>query len=250
MKTEKQHKKIVDEVHKLNLDYLKQIETLKIELKEARDLSKVIEKLTGYTTDILDKLGTYATAGSSYISANLPDNVLVYVDDILGGKVIKQEGNKCLVIEKDGSVKTGLTKQSNDKGYAYKLVRNQPHHPLRDNHANKSNKKLHSRNYKRIDRGLPLTLKDNYIKNGMNITEFKEDEIITRVKPTSEIGDRSYMGDKLIFVGIKAGKIVLIRDTEYDRGIVELGTDWWSDGWDYYPQDLMDKALQKLKLMF
>jgi hypothetical protein len=53
----------------------------------------------------------------------LPDTVLQYVDDILGGKVIKQEGTKCLVIDKDGNVKTGLTKQKADKGFSYKLVR-------------------------------------------------------------------------------------------------------------------------------
>jgi hypothetical protein len=48
---------------------------------------------------------------------------LQYVDDILGGKVIKQDGTKCLVISKDGEVKTGLTKQKPDKNYNYKLVR-------------------------------------------------------------------------------------------------------------------------------
>lgn len=46
-----------------------------------------------------------------------------YTDDILGGKVIKQEGTKCLIISKDGDVKTGLTKSKPDKGYKYKLVR-------------------------------------------------------------------------------------------------------------------------------
>jgi hypothetical protein len=63
---------------------------------------------------------SFSTISSHY---SLPDNVLQYIDDILGGKVIKQEGNKCLVIDKKGNVKTGLTKEKVDKGYEYKLVR-------------------------------------------------------------------------------------------------------------------------------
>ena len=50
--------------------------------------------------------------------------MLQYTEDILGGKVIKQEGTKCIVIDKNGDVEIGLTKQKADKGYNYKLQRN------------------------------------------------------------------------------------------------------------------------------
>lgn len=66
---------------------------------------------------------SYSPIGWSNKEIVLSDNVLQYVDDILGGKVIKQEANKVIVIAKDGTVKTGPTKSNNDKGYSYKLVR-------------------------------------------------------------------------------------------------------------------------------
>lgn len=106
---------------------------LEKELQEAKNLKNVLEILATKTGIPTPKYGNdscltidYATGVSwSKINTNfnLPDNVLQYVDDILGGKVIKQEGNKCLVIAKDGTVKTGLTKAKVDKGYSYKLVR-------------------------------------------------------------------------------------------------------------------------------
>lgn len=103
---------------------IKQIEDLKQELREARDMKEILKSLSKDNNDFLTALSgfTYVNSiGDSVLS--LSDDVLVYVDDILGGKVIKQEGNKCLVIDKTGNVKTGLTKEKPDKGYAYKLIR-------------------------------------------------------------------------------------------------------------------------------
>lgn len=102
------------------------------ELEQSKQLKNVLEILASKTGLPAPKFGDncisvdYASGVSmSAISHHtvLPDNVLQYVDDILGGKVIKQDGNKCLVIAKDGTVKTGLTKAKTDKGYTYKLVR-------------------------------------------------------------------------------------------------------------------------------
>ncbi len=110
----------------------KEIENLRKELTESRDLKTVLMELskkTGIPTPKYDGscLAVDFASGVSWqtISSqiNLGDDVLVYVDDILGGKVIKQEGNKCLVVDKKGNVKTGLTKEKVDKGYDYKLVR-------------------------------------------------------------------------------------------------------------------------------
>jgi len=95
---------------------------LKEELKEAKDFKKVLDKLTENSLYSINGLAACGFTNGSFI-LQTPDNVLVYVDDILGGKVIKQEANKCLVIDKNGNVKTGLTKEKVDKNYTYKLVR-------------------------------------------------------------------------------------------------------------------------------
>lgn len=102
-------------------EYKEENNKLQKELNEARCLKAILEKLEG-------KVSFYSGKGIlAYLDGDakieLPDDVLRYVDDILGGKVVKQEGNKCIVIDKDGNVKTGLTKKKVDKGYAYKLVR-------------------------------------------------------------------------------------------------------------------------------
>ncbi len=95
---------------------------LKNELKIEQDFKKVLDKLVDNSLYSLDGLSAVGVSGGSW-NLEMPDNVLVYVDDILGGKVIKQEANKCLVVDKNGNVKTGLTKEKVDKNYTYKLVR-------------------------------------------------------------------------------------------------------------------------------
>ena len=87
------------------------------ELREARNLSDILNKLADKRTDLEFLIST--TNGGFTFS----EDVAVYVDDILGGKVIKQEGTKCILVSEDGSVTEGLTKESPDKGYVYKLVR-------------------------------------------------------------------------------------------------------------------------------
>jgi hypothetical protein len=99
---------------------LSRICKLQKELSEAQNLKSILEIMSSMT---INGLGFSVTGGNWNTEFTLPDNVLVYVDDILGGKVIKQEGNKCLIIDKNGDVKTGLTKHSVDKGFSYKLMR-------------------------------------------------------------------------------------------------------------------------------
>ena len=128
MITNKTHNKIVRELtlqiaikDQKVFDYREEVDRLKQELREAKDLKTILDKFSSLTS----------TKGMVFANSNgiwstelvLPDNVLVYVDDILGGKVIKQEGTKCLVIDKEGNVETGLTKRKADTGYAYKLER-------------------------------------------------------------------------------------------------------------------------------
>jgi predicted transcriptional regulator len=131
--TNKRYQEMVTTVY----EKINEVIELKEELSEARELKNVLEILankTGipaprYSTDTLVATGDYVNSftWSSIVDIKdnfkLPDNVLVYKDDILGGKVIKQEGTKCIVIDKEGNVRYGLTKQKVDKGFTYKLVR-------------------------------------------------------------------------------------------------------------------------------
>lgn len=84
----------------------------------------------------------------------------------------------------------------------------------------------------------------------MNIREFKEDDIITRVEPSEHCGDLSYLGDKFLFVGVDKGLIFLIKLDKYYIGmILKLETDIWSEGWDFYPHEMEKKAIDKLKVL-
>ena len=118
----KKHNQIIKHKDKTIKNYSENILKLEKELEESKNLKSILEKLypttLAYDSNIATRLN-YTSSGELI----LPDNVLVYVDDILGGKVIKQEGNKCLVIKENGDVETGLTKKKADKGYNYKLVR-------------------------------------------------------------------------------------------------------------------------------
>lgn len=98
----------------------KEIDKLVSELRAARDLKEILNKFSGLT---INGNGFSITGGSWNTDLVLPDNVAQYVDDYFGGKVIKQEAIKVIEINKDGEIKTGLTKQKPDKGYSYKLVR-------------------------------------------------------------------------------------------------------------------------------
>ena len=93
------------------------------------------------------------------------------------------------------------------------------------------------------------------------IYDFKKGDEVVRVipaKPYSEkrigifgeeagIRDRSYMGEKLIFVGIANGQIYLQRTdpcklTLLGDELIDLPLDVWDEGWDLYfdPQKLLE----------
>ena len=90
-----------------------------------------------------------------------------------------------------------------------------------------------------------------------SIYEFKKGDIVTRVAPAKALGksifnpegqgDRSYQGDKLVFVGIANGCIYLKRTDILELKIfgdklLELPLDIFSDGWNYWvdPYDLLE----------
>ena len=91
-----------------------------------------------------------------------------------------------------------------------------------------------------------------------NINEFKKGDFVTRVEPAKSIGmmdvfgnissgDRSYIGDKLIFVGIANGCAYFQRGNEFEKmmfgdKLLDLPLDIFSDGWDYWidPKTLLN----------
>lgn len=83
----------------------------------------------------------------------------------------------------------------------------------------------------------------------MKITQFKEGDIITRVKRTEYNGDGSYCGDRLEFVGFEKDIIFCLHDFCGEPNLIKLtGSHGWNDnGWDSYPMKLHQKAIKRLK---
>lgn len=91
-------------------------------LREELRQGSILEKL------VINKNNHYTVYGHGLDMSfsgeiSLTDDVAIYVPDILGGKVLKQEGTKCIKIDNQGKVTEGLTKQKPDKGFNYKLIR-------------------------------------------------------------------------------------------------------------------------------
>lgn len=96
----------------------------------------------------------------------------------------------------------------------------------------------------------------------MNINEFREGDIIMRnegvmmpgvsmslfsLTPSEVRVDTSWVGDKMEFVGVENGKIMLIQ-LKHGAEILELDeARGYSDGWTYYPTKLFNKAKDALK---
>lgn len=84
----------------------------------------------------------------------------------------------------------------------------------------------------------------------MKITQFKEGDIITRIKRTQNGNrDGSYCGDRLEFVGFEKDIIFCVHDFLGEPSTLKLtGSHGWNDdGWDYYPMKLHQRAKLRLK---
>lgn len=94
---------------------------------------------------------------------------------------------------------------------------------------------------RKLTRGKPHKLKSKMEKQKVSsIYGFKIGTPITRVQPAKPYidggqGDRSYMGDKLIFRGIANGQIYLERtgiDKEIFSGkLIDISLDLWDEDW-------------------
>lgn len=81
-----------------------------------------------------------------------------------------------------------------------------------------------------------------------SIHNFKQGDVITRVKPADN-GDRSYMGDKLIFIGIANAQIYYENPESITARLTgtimsNVSLDQWSEGWELYvdPKTLYKKV--------
>lgn len=94
------------------------------------------------------------------------------------------------------------------------------------------------------------------------IYDFKKGDEIVRVQPAKpysavriglfgqeegEVRDRSYMGEKLVFVGIANGQIYCQRTDSFSLSmfgdkLLDLALDIWDEGWDLYvdPKKLLE----------
>lgn len=94
------------------------------DLREALWRKEKFEEILGKLTD---KANVFGDASMTWVSggdvmACLDDSVPRYVEDVLGGKVIKQEATPVTILDENGKATYGYTKQKADKGRTYKLV--------------------------------------------------------------------------------------------------------------------------------
>lgn len=122
--TKKKHEAIVKDLL-AKIDLFKQYEEMRKDNQKNNDkLVEILERLT-------DKIGNSLTASDTYgvlsmvdggCELILPDHVPVYVEDVNGGKVIKQEATPVTILDENGKATYGLTKQAPDKGKKYQLI--------------------------------------------------------------------------------------------------------------------------------
>ena len=85
------------------------------------------------------------------------------------------------------------------------------------------------------------------------IYEFKKGDEVVRIvpaKPINNLKDRSFMGEKMIFVGIANGQIYLKRTNQLEirlmgDSLLNISLDLWDDGWENWvdPLTLLDNEI-------
>lgn len=92
-----------------------------------------------------------------------------------------------------------------------------------------------------------------------SVYDFNKGDEVVRIEPSKTIGasemfseghrDRSYIGEKLIFIGIANGCAYFsrtgIKAKIYGDELLDLPLDIYDEGWDYYvdPQTLVDNVI-------
>ena len=87
------------------------------------------------------------------------------------------------------------------------------------------------------------------------IYEFKKGDEVVRIipaKPINNLKDRSFMGEKMIFIGIANGQIYLKRTNQLEirlmgESLLNISLDLWDEGWDSWidPLTLLDNEIDR-----
>ena len=110
--TKYRHNKIVGQ-------YEEAIKDLKEAIWRRDALVEVVDKLVDKTNELT---ADYSSCiGSSDVMSHLDDSVPRYIEDVNGGKVIKQEATPVTILDADGIATYGFTKEAPDKGRKYQL---------------------------------------------------------------------------------------------------------------------------------
>jgi len=106
--------------NKLVAEYEQAIDDLKKTLNCRNDIVEILDRLTDKETSPFVSVSNSFVAGDDVMS-HLDDSVPRYVEDVNGGKVIKQEATPVTILDEDGKATYGYTKESPDKGKKYQL---------------------------------------------------------------------------------------------------------------------------------
>ena len=101
-----------------------EIKDLKERLSKAETLERVLDKIwSTVECSSITLNGKFPDVSSLNIDKINGGEPAIYVDDYYGGKVIKQEATKLIIIRNDGTIIEGYTKKEPDKGHSHKIVR-------------------------------------------------------------------------------------------------------------------------------
>lgn len=115
--TKYRHNKIVGQ-------YEDAIKSLNEALYRKEKFEEIVDKLADKTNVMSADLS--GAISSTDVMAHLDDSVPRYVEDVNGGKVIKQEATPVTILDENGKATYGLTKEKPDKGRMYQLKFKQP----------------------------------------------------------------------------------------------------------------------------
>jgi len=115
-----------------------QLEILEIDLQDEKDCNEILRsEIDGLQKAYIEKAELKAILEKLTKDSHrehrfgfggnigVRDEVAVYVDDLFNKdkKVIRQEANTAILISVNGDVVEGYTREKNDKGYNYALIR-------------------------------------------------------------------------------------------------------------------------------
>lgn len=126
--SKKKHKEIIitcmkDQANEV-AEYKKRILALEDALKEAKDFKDLFNKVAIKFNDciMVNDVNNCFVSIENGFELKLPENVPVYVEDMLGGKVIRQESIPVTKLDKKGKATYGYTKAEPTKGREYLLI--------------------------------------------------------------------------------------------------------------------------------